>query len=152
MEEHDVLFHISDEDGACCDCGDEEAWTRDLGCKFHSLHPHDSGGGGVSEPPAEQTLDALYEGVPEDVRGAATDLFASLVAFLLQVWQHAAEPKPIVLGPDVVNDLRRQPTLEEVFLAKGKAREQYADAPPSFAALLWNDEKHSFSAVSYTHL
>ena len=148
VEEHDVLFHISDEDGACCDCGDEEAWTRDLGCKFHSLHPHDSGGGGVSEPPAEQTLDALYEGVPEDVRGAATDLFASLVAFLLQVWQHAAEPKPIVLGPDVVNDLRRQPTLEEVFLAKGKAREQYADAPPSFAALLWNDEKHSFSEVS----
>ncbi|PWN48310.1 hypothetical protein IE53DRAFT_202971 [Violaceomyces palustris] len=34
-EGHDIVFSVSSASGGCCDCGDDEAWKRDVGCKFH---------------------------------------------------------------------------------------------------------------------
>ena len=36
-EGHDIVFSISSDSGGCCDCGDDEAWKRPLGCKYHEI-------------------------------------------------------------------------------------------------------------------
>jgi E3 ubiquitin-protein ligase UBR1 len=32
---HEIHFHISQNTGGCCDCGDQQAWKNDIGCKIH---------------------------------------------------------------------------------------------------------------------
>ncbi|KDN52254.1 hypothetical protein K437DRAFT_243984 [Tilletiaria anomala UBC 951] len=32
---HDIVFSISSDSTGCCDCGDDEAWNKPLGCKYH---------------------------------------------------------------------------------------------------------------------
>lgn len=157
-EEHDVLFSVADEGGACCDCGDDEAWNRDLGCEFHSLHPHNEPAPAGTAPQGEQTIAALLHDVPADLHAALSDWTASLLAFVLTAFLHAPKPTPPVMGPDVISEMKRQPTLEHAFPDKGKARLDDGGAaaaaaapsppPPLFVALLWNDEKHSFNEVS----
>ncbi|KAL4402382.1 E3 ubiquitin-protein ligase Ubr1 [Malassezia pachydermatis] len=158
-ENHDVLFSVADEGGACCDCGDEEAWKRDLGCEFHSLHPYNEPANDTVASQGEQTLEALVAAVPDDVQQSLHEFSSLLLSFLLQTFLHAPKQAPLVMGPDVVDGVKRQPTLEHAFPDKGKARQETTDnddedntlapAPaPLFVALLWNDEKHSFNEVS----
>lgn len=153
-ENHDVLFSVADEGGACCDCGDEEAWKCDLGCEFHSLHPYNETTPKAKTPTGEQDLDAIVAPVPSDVRASLSDYFALLLAFVLETLAHAPKQTPLVMGPDVVDGVKRQPTMEHAFPAKGKARQDTSHStdadtrPPLFVALLWNDERHSFNEVS----
>ena len=155
-EDHDVVFSVADEGGACCDCGDEEAWNRDLGCEFHSLCPHNAPEheGGEQVPRGEQTLDEILGIVPENVQQDLGEFVALLSAFLLETFLHAPKQTQLVMGPDVVDSIKRQPSFENAFPAKGKARLDMSDGaerdpqPPLFVALLWNDEKHSFNEVS----
>lgn len=153
-EDHDVLFSVADEGGACCDCGDEEAWKCDLGCEFHSLHPHNESASSASTPTGEQDLDAILAPMPKEARTSLSNFAVLLLAFVLETLTHAPKQTPLVMGPDVVDGVKRQPTMEHAFPAKGKARQATThspdmDAPPPlFVALLWNDEKHSFNEVS----
>lgn len=140
-EQHDIVFSVADENGACCDCGDEEAWKFDLRCEFHSMHPHTEND---EVPEAEPTLESLYAGVPEDARTSITAFSDLLLTFYLQVITAAEPQRAPTLGPELVEELKRMPTLERLFDTKGKAE----DAPQPFAALLWNDEKHTFTDVS----
>ena len=153
-EDHDVLFSVADEGGACCDCGDEEAWNCDLGCEFHSLHPYNEPQPPASSNSSEQDLDAILAPMPSEVRASLSDFAALLLAFVLETLAHSPKQTPLVMGPDVVDGVKRQPTMEHAFPAKGKARQEAPDSPdvdtppPLFVALLWNDEKHSFNEVS----
>lgn len=153
-EDHDVLFSVADEGGACCDCGDEEAWKRDLGCEFHSLHPYNEPRSPVYSHSGEQDLDAILAPMPTDARTSLSNYVALLLAFVLETLAHSPKQMPLVMGPDVVDGVKRQPTMEHAFPAKGKARQETSDSPdvdvppPLFVALLWNDEKHSFNEVS----
>ena len=155
LENHDVVFSVADDGDACCDCGDDEAWNADLGCEFHSLHPWNERGQEAStesnNASSEQTLDDIMAAVPDSVRHALSDFCAMLMAFLLETLLHAPKQTQIVIGPDVVDSIKRQPTYESAFPAKGKARldgDDGQESPPLFVALLWNDEKHSFNEVS----
>ena len=141
-ENHDVVFSVSDEGGGCCDCGDEEAWHTDLGCEFHSLFPcsvRDKGPTPVHIA-GTQTFESALEHVPENVRQAFASFFECMMAFCLETLEHAREPAQLVVSPDVVDAIKRQESLESLFPT--------SDERPIFAALLWNDEKHSFSQVS----
>lgn len=42
-EGHDIVFNVSNASGGCCDCGDEEAWTRKVSCKYHDAEYAQSG-------------------------------------------------------------------------------------------------------------
>ncbi len=35
---HDVTFRFSASTGGYCDCGDAQAWNRDIKCKLHGVH------------------------------------------------------------------------------------------------------------------
>ncbi|PKI84280.1 RING-type E3 ubiquitin transferase [Malassezia vespertilionis] len=147
-EDHDVVFSVADESGACCDCGDEEAWKCDLGCEFHSMHPHNEGAANGAAP-----LPALDESFPPAPRAALRRFFHLLLAFCLQVLGAAPEQRAPILNPELVEELKRMPTLEDQFgaPAKGKARDVHTAAPPlphPYVAVLWNDEKHTFNQVS----
>lgn len=142
-EQHDVVFSVSDEGGGCCDCGDEEAWHTDLGCEFHSMNPCSSRDRGPA--PATATESMSYESalvaVPTDIRQAFSAFVQRLLTFCLETLEHSREPTQLVVSPDVVDAIKRQESLEMHFNVD-------TDTPMPFAALLWNDEKHSFSQVT----
>ena len=107
-EQHDIVFSVADENGACCDCGDEEAWKCDLRCEFHSMHPHTE----IDEAPeADPTLESLHAGVPEDARTSITAFSDLLLTFYLQVITAAEPQRAPTLGPELVEELKRMPTL-----------------------------------------
>lgn len=144
-EQHDIVFSVADESGACCDCGDVEAWKCDLRCDFHSEHPRgaeqradDDGDDGARAP---VTLDELYAAAPAPARDALLPFAAQLLAFVLEVLGAAEQRRAPALGPELVEELKRMPSFERVFAPA-------TDASPPFAALLWNDERHSFNEVS----
>ncbi|KAJ7758417.1 hypothetical protein B0H14DRAFT_3598370 [Mycena olivaceomarginata] len=39
LDDSCVLYHEGHNPGGCCDCGDEEAWRRPIGCPFHPPAP-----------------------------------------------------------------------------------------------------------------
>lgn len=148
-ENHDVVFSVSDEGGGCCDCGDEEAWKCDLGCEFHSLNPcsareRGTSAGAAASAPAS-FADALGS-VPEERRAPLAGFAERLLFFVLGTLEHAREQTPLVMGPDVLEELKRQPSLEGLFDDAGEA--MHTDLPRPMAAILWNDERHSFTQVS----
>ncbi|WFD30723.1 RING-type E3 ubiquitin transferase [Malassezia sp. CBS 17886] len=133
-EEHDVVFSVADESGACCDCGDEEAWTRDLRCAFHSR----------AAPDAPARGDAAWAPLAAQTRAHAAGLggfVELLLTFVLQSLTHAPEQTTLELGPDSVEAVKRRASWEDVFAVD-------TEAPQPFTALLWNDEKHSFNQVA----
>ncbi|WFD35951.1 RING-type E3 ubiquitin transferase [Malassezia cuniculi] len=142
-EQHDVVFSVSDEGGGCCDCGDDEAWHTDLGCEFHSLNPCSARDKEPTPQPATgpQTYESALASVPSDLRESFSSFVQRMLAFCLETLEHAREPTQLVVSPDVVDAIKRQDTLETLF-------EVDSDARMPYAALLWNDEKHSFSQVS----
>ncbi|WFC96935.1 RING-type E3 ubiquitin transferase [Malassezia brasiliensis] len=141
-EQHDIVFSVADESGACCDCGDVEAWKCDLRCDFHSEHPRGAArADDAARAPA--TLDGLYAAAPAPARDALLPFAAQLLAFVLEVLGAAEQRRAPALGPELVEELKRMPSFERVF-----APAPAGEAPPPFAALLWNDERHSFNEVS----
>ena len=145
-EQHDIVFSVADEGGACCDCGDVEAWKCDLRCDFHSLRPQSEGDAGSA--PHDATLDELYAGLPRAAHESLAPFAEQLLVFVLEVLTAAEQRRAPALGPELVEELKRMPTLERAFdTDKGKAPDGF-EAPQPFAALLWNDERHSFNEVS----
>ncbi|WFD41442.1 RING-type E3 ubiquitin transferase [Malassezia psittaci] len=148
-EQHDIVFSLADESGACCDCGDVEAWKCDLRCEYHSLHPLSFGDHTETLGSEPETLQELYSHLPESSRNAITQFVDMLLVFLLEVLTLAEQRRAPSLGPDIVEDLKRMPTLERAFDVMELAKNSDSCVLPQvFTALLWNDERHSFNEVS----
>ncbi|EPQ32173.1 uncharacterized protein PFL1_00370 [Pseudozyma flocculosa PF-1] len=139
-EGHDIVFSISSASGGCCDCGDHEAWTREIGCRYHSTQAEAAGDSGehmqieagsgdasrsgttstsASVEPAEEPESSGMQEIEhdlglmaEDLRTPLYDTVSSCLDFMLSVLEHAPEEMSIASGPDVLETLKRQPTLE----------------------------------------
>ncbi|KAI3622996.1 hypothetical protein CBS14141_004329 [Malassezia furfur] len=143
-EQHDIVFSVADESGACCDCGDVEAWKCDLRCDFHSEHPRgaeqradDDGDDGARAP---VTLDELYAAAPRPRATHSCRSPRSCSRSCSRCWAPPSSGARPRWAP-LVEELKRMPSFERVFAPA-------TDASPPFAALLWNDERHSFNEVS----
>lgn len=129
-EQHDVVFSVSASSGGCCDCGDEEAWKRDIECHFHS-HQTTAGGedsdmaDAASAAPSpqdlsdavQQTLGALL--LPEVQRQFTANLRLWL-DFILAVLEHAPAkqtlfPRSFSLGSSsgAIKKVRELPDLTQ---------------------------------------
>jgi hypothetical protein len=53
---HDISFSVATGSGGCCDCGDPEAWTVPLDCRFHCPSDRGSGAMDVSLKPMPEVI------------------------------------------------------------------------------------------------
>ena len=137
---HNVSFFIAQQSGGCCDCGDEEAWRRDIYCPHHPpAGPHD---------PQDTTPRVILKPMPNDLPPAPNypfrvhtpqdlkDTMRKAIAFamdyILDVLDYSPDEPTI---PANEADLRLQPTADPML------KDQYR-------LVLWNDDKHSYDEVT----
>ncbi|KAK9322683.1 hypothetical protein V1517DRAFT_123131 [Lipomyces orientalis] len=125
---HAVTVSISQKDGGgVCDCGDPEAWLRDVNCKYYS----------TTQAPPKPLPDHLIE----SIRGTV----ARTLDYILDVFS---------CSPQSYQDCKDEELIQKDFesfaldpnIYGGKPGERDKDNG-QFALVLWNDEKHSFTDV-----
>ncbi|MCO5565535.1 hypothetical protein L7F22_019209 [Adiantum nelumboides] len=57
-EGHDIVFSVSNSSGGCCDCGDEEAWTKRICCLYHDAGDAHSSKHHEAAGPSQENDDA----------------------------------------------------------------------------------------------
>jgi hypothetical protein len=78
-EGHEVYFYRSTGGGSgCCDCGDEEAWSRKGNCLDHNHPSHDDQGG--KQNPLDALPPELVRGMRAVLRGAVGVVVSYIVA------------------------------------------------------------------------
>ncbi|KAI8340755.1 hypothetical protein BC941DRAFT_392381 [Chlamydoabsidia padenii] len=136
-EGHDVKIWISRGAGGCCDCGDFEAWKIPLECRIHSLSAtHDDSGRKVIRPVMEP-----FDTVPPALLDSIHNTISVVLDYLLETF--AASPEDV--SPTTANDVMRD--CEDSHAALG-IRDTSGERHPSYACVLWNDERHSFEEVN----
>ncbi|KAK9491525.1 hypothetical protein V1508DRAFT_357779 [Lipomyces doorenjongii] len=125
---HTVTVSISQKDGGgVCDCGDPEAWLRDVNCKYYS----------AAQAPPKPLPDNLIQ----SIRGTV----ARTLDYILDVFS---------CSPQSYQDCKDEELIRKDFGSfaldpniYGGKREEADKDNGQFALVLWNDEKHSFTDV-----
>jgi E3 ubiquitin-protein ligase UBR1 len=120
---HDIQFSVGTSGGGCCDCGDPEAWKRDICCPFHQkISSKDN-----------------VEPIPKEILDLVRDRVALLFDFILDVLDYS---------PSVI-DLPATSELLTALSPPENQNEAQAQANGTFeyALILWNDESHSYGEV-----
>ncbi|KAI8850290.1 hypothetical protein BC829DRAFT_488840 [Chytridium lagenaria] len=143
-EGHETSFSISQKAGGCCDCGDVEAWRRELKCQFHSAQEQETPD--ASRPLPENASSEIIEfiPVPEALIRSMRTTIATVLDFVLDTL--SASPTDFSVPSTVDTVLRANPpeTQEERNIV-ATAAERGGGLP--HACILWNDELHSFTEV-----
>ena len=125
-------FHISPSAGnsGCCDCGDDEAWKRNVNCAIHSVFET---GPNTPQPVV----------LPDELKGAIRTTISRTLDYFCDV---------ISCSPE---NLRVPKTIETIRHDENYSRlggryfpgsdEQEGD--PEYCLVLWNDEKHTVAEV-----
>jgi E3 ubiquitin-protein ligase UBR1 len=129
-EGHEISFHIHNGGCGCCDCGDLEAWRVPIDCKYHSAP---SGSSYETETPTRPPP-------PKELQRRITETIANAVDFLLATIERC---------PDEARAARHTATIKsQVSPEEAEAGKTQGEGP--WAAVLWNDEKHSYAQVINT--
>ncbi|KAJ7920766.1 hypothetical protein B0H13DRAFT_1986155 [Mycena leptocephala] len=137
-EGHNVSFFIAQQPGGCCDCGDEEAWRRPIGCPFHPPAPDSE-----RAPPRSYTKPipddippvanyAHRAAVPPELRDTMARTIACALDFVLDTLDLSPD-EPAV--PPNEADLRLQPSGDPLL-------------KDHYCVVLWNDDKHSYEEIA----
>ncbi|KAF9042270.1 hypothetical protein BJ165DRAFT_1546637 [Panaeolus papilionaceus] len=137
---HNVSFFIAQQSGGCCDCGDEEAWRRNIQCPHHPP----AGPGDPQDMTPRMILKPLPDELPpapnysfrvpitSDLRESMRKTIAFALDFLLDTLDYSPD-EPSVPGNEA--DLRLQPSADPMM------KDQYC-------IVIWNDDKHSYEEVA----
>ncbi|KAJ7366463.1 hypothetical protein DFH08DRAFT_167979 [Mycena albidolilacea] len=137
-EGHNVSFFIAQQPGGCCDCGDEEAWRRPIGCPFHPPAPDSE-----KDPPRMYTKPlpddlppvahyAHRASVPSELRDTMCRTIACALDFVLDTLDMSPD-EPAVPANEA--DLRLQPSGDPLL-------------KDHYCVILWNDDKHSYEEIT----
>lgn len=128
-EGHDVVFSVSSSSGGCCDCGDEEAWVKDVGCSYHSVSKGDrdvmdtsqeeTASADISpEHLAEDIIRTLLSQLPSDTYDRLRGLLQLWTEFVLVVLDHAPSEQKLFprsfarsSASDAIRKLEEMPDL-----------------------------------------
>lgn len=137
-------FHASDHDGhqvyvqmsagttGCCDCGDDEAWTRPIQCSIHTKTPTNTGMSSTTQSTTK---------VPAELEQSIQRTISTVMDFLLDVFSCCPEDMRSPKQEDAIRHDEEKSRLMTDFYGP--------DLPDdTFALLLWNDEKHSVDEVA----
>ncbi|KAJ3209743.1 hypothetical protein HDU67_005962 [Dinochytrium kinnereticum] len=144
-EGHETSFSVSQKAGGCCDCGDPEAWRRELKCHFHSPAANSTAEGGTSMADVGESVESVeFVPVPEDLKRSLRSTLATTLDFIIDTL--SASPIDFSIPTTVDSVLHSNPpeTPEEKSIA-ASAAENGGGIP--HVCLLWNDELHSFMEI-----
>ncbi|UZJ54429.1 hypothetical protein CBS101457_003749 [Exobasidium rhododendri] len=144
-EGHDIVFSVSNTSGGCCDCGDEEAWTSRICCKYHDFTGDEQDPNFTSAPGPSGQIESLLKTVPRDVKECIISSVSTMFAYVLDTMEHAPMEMKLPQGPDAIERIKAQPTLEPA--VDESAEGDQDDRARIYSVVLWNDEKHSFKEV-----
>ncbi|KAK5079882.1 E3 ubiquitin-protein ligase ubr1 [Lithohypha guttulata] len=130
-EGHQFDITISNGNSGCCDCGDEEAFKRDVKCAIHTRNEH--------------TRDTLPDEpvLPEDLAAALHTTIARVTDYFCDVISCCPE------------NLRATKTIESVEQDETRSRldptvylaAEEIETNPEYNLVIWNDEKHTMEEV-----
>lgn len=196
-EGHDIVFSVSNSSGGCCDCGDEEAWTRRICCRYHDaedahIGKEDEAGPSQDNDASRDTMmdedfsthnkrdpdlldikgkaperrsgttsdyidqiENLLTNIPHEAKTGFLRQVSSMVAFILDTMEHAPVEMKLPEGPDAIEIIKRQKTLEppepeddDLNYMPGPGAYSFdSNHNKLYTVVLWNDEKHSFRDV-----
>ncbi|KAK3068015.1 E3 ubiquitin-protein ligase ubr1, partial [Teratosphaeriaceae sp. CCFEE 6253] len=133
---HSVFISVSPGNSGCCDCGDAEAWKREVRCCIHTEGTADRQQGKVKAP-----VEPAGAQLPPDLMQAIRMTLARAIDYLCDVF--SCSPEQLRL-PKSETSIRLDETLSRLGPPYG---EEPVDAQPEFALVLWNDEKHTVDDV-----
>ena len=132
----------------CCDCGDPEAWRRDVHCAFH--HPDVPFPGAVhdetptAQPPSMPIPDELMQLVQFRIQEAFD--------FIIDALRHSP---PAGAPPERASHIQNTPPLFPPTPDSTRLGSRYGNTDwvgfelgkGPYSIILWNDEKHSYEQV-----
>lgn len=136
-EGHTVTISISPGNSGCCDCGDHEAWKREVKCSIHSADAESEPRSSGKDKHRASDLPVS----PDDVVEAVRMTIARCTDYLCDVFSCSPE------------QLRLQKSRETIMHDEQSSRlgglygEEPLEEDPEYALVLWNDEKHTVDDV-----
>ncbi|KAF2770353.1 hypothetical protein EJ03DRAFT_373708 [Teratosphaeria nubilosa] len=137
-EDHNVFISVSPGNSGCCDCGDHEAWKKEVNCSIHTATA-DSGkqAGGKDKAPAIPAGSQLPDDLVESIRMT----IARVVDYLCDVFSCSPEQMRLPKTELGIQNDERLSRLGGIY------GDEPADPNPEYALILWNDEKHTVEDV-----
>ncbi|KAF2417652.1 hypothetical protein EJ08DRAFT_739352 [Tothia fuscella] len=134
-EGHNVFVTLSPGNSGCCDCGDAEAWIREVKCTIHTALP------------ASQSKAAgkAREGspLPQDLVSSIQLTIGRVLDYLCDVF--SCSPEQLRLAKEEFNV--RGDEKDSRLLSKIYNTVEDEEGGPEFCLILWNDEKHTVNDV-----
>ena len=137
---HNVSFFIAQQSGGCCDCGDDEAWRKDIQCPHHPPagpdDPQDTTPRLILNPLPDELPPgpnyAFRVDAPTDLKDSMRRTIGFALDFMLDTLDYSPDEPMVPLNEA---DLRLQPSADPMM------KDQYC-------IVLWNDDKHSYDEVT----
>ncbi|KAF2724244.1 hypothetical protein K431DRAFT_282091 [Polychaeton citri CBS 116435] len=139
-EGHTVFISVSPGNSGCCDCGDHEAWRREMRCSIHSEDAQEElkqSGKEKEKGPATSVGSTLPVGLVESIRMT----IGRCVDYLCDVF--SCSPEQLRL-PKTEEGILQDERLSRLSAWYGGAPEPECK---EYCLVLWNDEKHTVDDV-----
>ena len=130
-ENHAVFVSVSIGNSGCCDCGDSEAWIKDVYCTIHSTD--------LGELAKRAESPGETQHLPEDLVENIRSTIARALDYLCDVFSCSPEQLRISKTANSVRDDEKSSRLSSKWYGKLASEEEDEE----FALILWNDEKHT---------
>ncbi|KAK6348619.1 hypothetical protein TWF718_006408 [Orbilia javanica] len=131
---HSVFVSISPGNSGCCDCGDREAWRRDVKCAIHTAYEHQQ----AAKSPIQQ-----LQPLPDALRKSIRDTIARALDYLCDIISCSPEQLREPKSEEKVREDEEKSRLQAKYY---EVAENGMEAP-EFSLILWNDEKHTVREV-----
>lgn len=139
-EGHQVYISVSPGNSGCCDCGDKEAWKREVTCSIHT----DTGEEEIKPSGKNKAPETSHSSqVPSEISNAVRTTVASAVDYLCDVF--SCSPEQLRL-PKTEDSITRDEKLSRLS-SPTYGSDGDEDLPVEYAVMLWNDEKHTVNDV-----
>ncbi|EME42228.1 hypothetical protein DOTSEDRAFT_73147 [Dothistroma septosporum NZE10] len=140
-EGHGVLISVSPGNSGCCDCGDREAWKRNVRCSIHTADSHEESHSGNAQGKQKVPVGSLRSELPPDLAEAIRMTIARCVDYLCDVF--SCSPEQLRMPKSQTSILRDE--IESRL--EGAYGDEQQEQNPEYCLVLWNDEKHTVDDV-----
>ena len=131
-------MHTGAGGSGCCDCGDPEAFKREVDCCYH--HP-DIPYPSTSTSATAQEGEEPAQPVPEELRLLLRSRIREAVDFLLNTLQQFPRDATAPSDPRIIRGTR------PLYRLPYEDFEKPGSFPGPWSVILWNDEKHDYEQV-----
>ncbi|KAK4498142.1 hypothetical protein PRZ48_010798 [Zasmidium cellare] len=142
-EGHTVLISVSPGNSGCCDCGDREAWKREVRCSIHTPGEESEAQTAKSSGKEKEkaATGSLGSQLPVDLVESIRMTVGRCVDYLCDVFSCSPEQLRLPKSKTSILQDERLARLSHVYGV------ETLEENPEFALVLWNDEKHTVDDV-----